>query len=214
MTAIDFETKINVLIIEDHPIVRDGCRRICGRRSDIVTKEASFADEGLALNCSYAPDVIILDIALGDASGFDLIPTLLQDNYAAKIIVFSVYEEARFVRRALELGASGYICKSDDPNSILAAIDRVRSENIFFGRSAGQAIAIADITSDPLACLTDRELEIFSLLGEGKDLSGIAAQLNIGYKTVANTMGNIKQKLGLTTTAALIKFAVERMQWN
>ncbi|QXX73644.1 Transcriptional regulatory protein DegU [Methylovirgula sp. HY1] len=203
--------QVKVLVIEDHPIVRDGCRRICSRRPDIDTREASTAEEGLAANRSFHPDVVILDIGLGETSGFDIMPKLLADNEAAQIVVFSMYEEARFVTRALDLGARGYITKNDDPNAILAAIDKVRSGAIYLGQSVAQALALAsrEPASDPLRELTERERQVVSLLGDGKNLSQIASLLDIGYKTAANTVASIKQKLRFATSPALIKFAVE-----
>ncbi len=203
--------QVKVLVIEDHPIVRDGCRRICSRRPDIATMDVSTADEGLAANRSFKPDVIILDIGLGEMNGFDIVPNLLADNAAAQIIIFSMYEAARFVTRALDLGARGYITKNDDPNTILAAIDKVRTGAIYLGQSVAQALALAnfDAAHDPLRDLTDRERQVIGLLGDGKNLSEIAADLDIGYKTAANTVAAVKQKLGLATSPALIKFAVE-----
>jgi two-component system invasion response regulator UvrY len=204
-------TQVKVLVIEDHPIVRDGCRSICRRRPDITTMEASSADEGLALNRSFQPDVIILDIGLGETSGFDIMSNLLAENAAARIVVFSMYEAARFVTRALDLGARGYITKNDDPNAILTAVDEVRSGAVYLGQSVAQALALANLapTSDPLRDLTERERQVVALLGDGKNLSEIAGCLDIGYKTAANSVAAIKQKLGLATSPALIKFAVE-----
>ncbi|MGB8278824.1 MAG: response regulator transcription factor [Methylovirgula sp.] len=202
---------VKVLVIEDHPIVRDGCRRICSRRPDIATMEASTAEEGLAANRDFKPDVVILDIGLGETDGFDIVPKLLADNKAARIIVFSMYEAARFVTRALDLGARGYITKNDDPNTILAAIDKVRSGAIYLGQSVAQALALANLepADNPLRDLTERERQVVALLGDGKNLSEIAAKLDIGYKTAANIVASVKQKLKMATSPALIKFAVE-----
>ncbi len=203
--------QVKVLVIEDHPIVREGCRRICSRRPDIDTMEASTAEEGLAANRDFQPDVVILDIGLGETDGFDIVPKLLADNKAARIIIFSMYEAARFVTRALDLGARGYITKNDDPNTILAAIDKVRSGAVYLGQSVAQALALANLdpANNPLRDLTERERQVVALLGDGKNLSEIAAKLDIGYKTAANTVASVKQKLKMATSPALIKFAVE-----
>lgn len=211
---MDTETltdQIKVLVIEDHPIVRDGCRRICGRRPDIQTIDVPSAEDGLAANIEFRPDVIILDIGLGEINGFDIMPKLRADNEAAHIIVFSMYEAARFVTRALDLGARGYITKNDDPGTILAAIDKVRLGGIYLGQSVAQALALANLEPavNPLRVLTERERQVLSLLGDGKNLGEIAATLDIGYKTAANTVASVKQKLKMPTSPALIKFAVE-----
>lgn len=202
---------VKVLIIEDHPIVRDACRRICSRRPDIEAVDAATAEEGLASNRSFTPDIVILDIGLGEMSGFDIVPTILADNEGVQIIIFSMYEAPRFVTRALDLGARGYVTKNDDPNAILAAIDKVLAGSIYLGQSVAQALALANFetANDPLRDLTPRERQIVGLLGDGKNLSEISATLDIGYKTAANTVASIKQKLGQPTSPALIKFAVE-----
>jgi len=202
---------VKVLMIEDHPIVRDGCQRILSRRSNIETAEAISASEGIALNRDFNPDVIVLDAGLPDASGFDIIGKLLADNAHAKVIIFSMYEAPHFVACALEKGARGYITKNDDPNAILQAIDRVRTGGIYLGQAVAQRFAISNLApaDDPLHELSQRERQIVRLLGEGKSLTEVSVELSIGYKTVANTVVTIKQKLKLSTTPALIKFAVE-----
>lgn len=203
--------RVKVLMIEDHPIVRDGCRLIFNRRSDFELTEASTAEEGIAANRESRPDVIVLDLGLRDGNGFDMIPVLLADNEAARIVIFSMNETARFVIRALDMGARGYITKNDDPNTILVAIDKVRSGAVYLGQSVAQALALDKLepASDPLRDLSGREKQVVALLGEGKSLAEIAAGLDIGYKTVANIVAAIKQKLGIATSVALIKFAVE-----
>jgi two-component system, NarL family, invasion response regulator UvrY len=204
-------SKVKVLVIEDHPIVSDGCQRVLKRRADIAAKEAPSAAAGLALNREFIPHVILLDVRLPDASGFDIIQQLIDDNLNVRIIIFSMYESPSFVKLALENGARGYVTKNDDPNTILHAIDKVRSGAIYLGRAVAQTLAMINAmpTNDPLQTFNDRERQIVQLLGDGKSLAEISAQLTLGYKTVANTVVVIKQKLGLATTPALIKFAVE-----
>lgn len=203
--------RLKILMIEDHPIVRDGCRLILDRRADFEVAEASTATEGIAANREVRPDIIVLDLGLRDKSGFDAIPTLRADNEAVRIIIFSMNETARFVRRALDMGACGYLTKNDEPTTILAAIDKVRSGGVYLGQSVAQALALANLepAADPLRGLSGREKQVIALLGEGKSLTEIAAGLDIGYKTVANIVATIKQKLGIATSVALIKFAVE-----
>jgi DNA-binding NarL/FixJ family response regulator len=115
------------------------------------------------------------------------------------------------VTLALEKGARGYITKNDDPNTILLAIDKVRSGSIYLGQAVAQTLAMINVApiNDPLHDLNDRERQIVKLLGDGKSLTEISVQLALGYKTVANAVTVIKQKLAIVTTPALIKFAVE-----
>lgn len=138
---------LTVLVIEDHAIVRDGCRRICNRRPEFTVVEAASAEEGLSANRRFRPDVIILDIDLSGTSGFDIMPMLLADNPKARVVVFSMYETARFVTKALELGAVGYITKSDEPNILLTAIDKA-SREIFLSPRVASASAIGERTAD------------------------------------------------------------------
>ncbi len=203
--------QIKVLVIEDHPIVRDGCQRILNRRDDIDMIAASSAQAGLILNREFLPPVIVLDVGLPDASGFDIIAELLSDNPQAKIIIFSMYETASFVTTALEKGASGYITKNDDPDTILMAIDKVRAGSVYLGQAVAQTLVMVNLslTNDPLRALNDRERQIIMRLGAGKSLTEISIELVLGYKTVANAVASIKQKLKIPTSSALIKFAVE-----
>jgi two-component system invasion response regulator UvrY len=202
---------IKILLIEDHPIVRDGCRRIFARRPDFEAIEANSAETGLAANRDLLPDVIILDLELPDAAGIDIIPDLMRDNPAARIVIFSMYEAATFVTRALERGARGYVTKNDDPNAILQAVDKVSAGAIYLGQSVAQNLALANLApaADPLRALNGRERQVVALLGDGKSLSEISATLAIGYKSAANVVSVVKQKLKIATSPALIKFAVE-----
>ena len=203
--------RVKVLIIEDHPLIRDGCQSIFSRRPDIEVAEASSAETGIALNTTFDPDVIVLDIGLPDANGFDVISKLMRDNKKAKIVILSMYGTQGFVTNALEKGAKAYITKNDDPNTILVAIDKVRAGEIYLGQAIAQNLAMANLSpeQDPLRDLSKKEQQIITLLGDGKSLAEIAFDLGMSYKTVANTVSQIKQKLRLTTTASLIKFAVE-----
>jgi two-component system, NarL family, invasion response regulator UvrY len=202
---------MKVLVIEDHPIVRDGCQRLFNRRSDIEVAEASSAETGIALNKTFAPDVIVLDIALPDANGFDIIPKLLAGSAKAKIVILSMYGSQSFVTSALEKGAVGYITKNDNPNTILTAIDKVLAGEVYLGQAIAQSLVMTKLSPDvdPLHDLTERERRIMALLGKGKSLTEISVDVGTSYKTVANTVATIKQKLHLTTSAALIRFAVE-----
>jgi len=212
MNAIDVIDQVKVLVIEDHPIVRDGCMRIFARRTDIEAVEAESAEAGKSLNKAFLPNVIVLDVNLPDANGLDVISALLQDNPAAQIIVFSMYEAASFVTHALERGARGYITKNDDPITILSAIDKVRGGSVYLGQTVAQNLALFNIeaANSPLRDLSDRERQVLGLLGDGKSLAEISTDLTIGYKTAANLVSAIKQKLSISTSSALIKFAVEQ----
>lgn len=202
---------VRVLVIEDHPIVRDGCQRIFSRRDDIEMVEANSATAGLDLNKTLSPDVVVLDIGLPDISGFDIISKLLSENVNARIVVLSMYGTSSFVTSALEKGAVGYITKNDDPNTILTAIDRIRAGEIYLGQAVAQNFVMSKLSreNDPLRDLNERERRIIALLGNGRSLTEVSVELGLGYKTVSNAVSLIRQKLRVATNAALIKFAVE-----
>jgi two-component system invasion response regulator UvrY len=203
--------RVRILLIEDHPIVRDGCQRILSQREDWDIREAKCAAEGHVLNEEQRPDVILLDLELPDATGLDMMADLLHANPLARIIIFSMFQSGAIVSKALACGARGYLTKSDDPESILDAVDGVLSGTVYLGPSAAQTLALAHVTqtNDPMRSLTERERQVVLLLGEGKSLSEIASDLAIGYKSAANIVSALKQKLHIANSSALIKFAVE-----
>lgn len=203
--------RVTILLIEDHPIVRDGCQRILSRRVDWDISEAKCAAEGFSLNEDLRPDVILLDLELPDATGLDMMAELYRVNPMAKIIIFSMYQSGAIVSKALGCGARGYLTKSDDPESILDAVEGVLSGTIYLSPCAAQTLALAHVTQtdDPMRSLTERERQVVVLLGDGKTLSEIATTLAIGYKSAANIVSALKQKLHIANSSALIKFAVE-----
>jgi two-component system invasion response regulator UvrY len=154
--------RIKILLIEDHPIVRDGCLRVLARRPDFEAVEASSAQGGLIANRDFSPSIIILDVELLDVGGLDIIPELMRDNAAARIVIFSMYEAATFVARALDKGARGYVTKNDDPNAILHAIDKVLSGSVYLGQSVAQNLVLANFepSDDPLRTLSERERQL------------------------------------------------------
>ncbi len=198
-------------MIEDHPIVRDGCLRIFARRPDLEVVEAESAEAGLAANRRVAPHAVVLDLELPDASGLDVIQPLIAENAEARVVIFSMHGAAAVVSKALANGARGYVTKNDHPDSILEALDAVLAGTVYLGRSVAQNLALANFESrpDPLRELSERERQVVALLGDGKSLSEISTTLAIGYKTAANIVSGLKQKLHISTSSALIKFAVE-----
>jgi len=185
------------LLIEDHPIVRAGCRRVLQGREGLDVIEASTAAEGARLHRERRPDLVILDLSLPDANGLDLLRELRAENATTRILVFSMYEDAAFVARALEAGAAGYVTKNDDPDTLLDAVDKALQGGIHLGHALAQKLAL-------------RQLQVLDLLGAGCNLSEIAARLAISYRTVANVSSQLKGKLGVASASALIKLAVEQ----
>jgi len=203
------ESTTRILIVEDHPLIRTGCRRLLAQRKSFELYEAERGQAGLALNKQHQPRIVLLDLDLPDGNGLDLMPQLLADNPAARIIILSMYGDSSRVSRALAKGAKGYVTKNDDPATILTAIDKVLEGEVYLGQSVAQALAMTQlqpVTPD----LGDRENAILDGLGDGKSLAEIAGDLGVTYKTVANAAALLKSKLRIRTSAALVKFAVER----
>jgi DNA-binding NarL/FixJ family response regulator len=199
---------MKILLIEDHPIVRAGCRRILAGHE--VT-EATTAAAALALAETTDPDIIVLDLNLPDQGGLDLLPRLLARDSSRRVIVFSMYEDPGFVRRALEQGASGYLTKSDDPESLAEAVLQVAAGEVYLGATAAKKLALSSLRAgpDPLAVCSRRERDVMGLLAGGLSLAEIADQLGVSYRTAASLVAQLRGKLGLPSTAALIKRAVE-----
>jgi len=200
-----------VLIIEDHPIVRAGCRRILQSRDNTEVLEAATGAEGLRLNAERLPAVIILDLKLPDASGLDLLRQMLERNPEAKILIFSTYDDPTFASHAMEAGAAGYVTKNDDPDLILIALEKICGGQVYLSHSVAHKLAMFNLkpNPNPVERLSARELEVLRLLGQGNSLSEIAYQMDVSYRTAASIASNIRQKLNIGTMYSLVKFAVD-----
>jgi len=186
-------------------VIRDGVRRLLSSNTDICVCETSSSGDALAIFRSQRPDVVLLDLNLGNSDGFELLRRLLGEDAGARILIFSMYSEPIDVLRGLKAGASGYISKGADPDELLAAIHCVADG----GQYVEQGIALDRNFVNSLEQLTVQELDIVRLLGEGKSLAAIADTLGVTYRTVASACDLIKCRLGLQRTADLIRFAFE-----
>jgi DNA-binding NarL/FixJ family response regulator len=198
-----------ILLIEDHPLIRAGVRRLLAQRKSFEVLEAERGQVGLELNKRHKPGVVLLDLDLPDGNGLDLMPQLGADNAAVRIIILSMYGDSGRVTRALAKGAKGYVTKNDDPTAIVTAIDKVLEGETYLGQSVAQALALNQLQPEAPE-LGERDNAILDGLGDGKSLAEIAAELGVTYKTVANAAAILKSKLRIRTSAALVKFAVER----
>jgi two-component system, NarL family, invasion response regulator UvrY len=205
---------MRILLIEDHPIVRAGVRRLLQGVGGIEVLEATTAADGLRLIRECSPEVVILDLRLPDGNGLDLLGSLTVCEPAPKVIVFSMYDDPAFAARALESGAKGYITKNDDPDVLVQAIATVGTGGVFLTASMVEKLAYltTKIRDDPFYNLSSREREVLRLLGQGNTLAEIAEHLTISYRTSASIAAQIKSKLNVNSTAALIKWAVEHRE--
>ncbi len=202
---------MRVLIVDDHPIVASGCRALLAGEPEIVILEASDAESGERAFVAEHPDICVLDINLPTVSGFELARRILAHVASARIIIFSMNDDPIFAVRAIEIGAKGYVSKSGDPYDLVEAIREVGKGGTYLPPAIARSIAFAgpSLTQNPLSKLTSREIEILRLLSAGKSLSEIAWLVHSSYKTIANTSSIMRQKLGVRTSAELVRLAIE-----
>lgn len=201
---------MKVLVVDDHAVVRQGVHRLLSTIPNTTVVEVGTAHEALVMARKEAPDVVILDINLDGASGLELLRRLRIENPAIRILMFSMHAEPIYANRALQAGAYGYVCKSAGSDELLTAVQRISEGQRYLDTSmAGELVMNSVRAEDPLRKLTNREIEILRMLGEGKSLQGIAEAIGIAYKTVANSCGRIKEKLDLPRTSDLIRFSIE-----
>jgi DNA-binding NarL/FixJ family response regulator len=199
-----------VLVVDDHVIVREGVLRLLTATLDAPQLKQASGRDAIALFQASRPDLVILDLNLDGVSGLEILKRLRLEDPKAKVLVFSMHTEPIYAARALAMGARGYVSKSAPAEELVTAVRNVLGE-----RRHVEANIAAQLTvdppgdGDPLRLLTNREVDIMRLLGEGKSLTGIAAALGVSYKTVANTCGIIKEKLMCERTADLVRLAVE-----
>ena len=200
-----------VLIVDDHPVILSGCRSLFGTDNSVKIDEATDAKSGHRAFVSKHPDVTVIDINLPDVSGFELMRRIRKDDPDAKIIMFSMNDDPAFVVRAVEMGAQGYVSKSDDPRVLVKAVRKVAAGDNFISPQLAEAVTFAGaaIKANPASLMSARELEILRLLGRGDKIVEVAEALGISYKTVANTTSLLKQKLGAKNHSDLIRIAVE-----
>jgi two-component system, NarL family, invasion response regulator UvrY len=202
---------MKILVVDDHAVVREGIRRLLSTISGAEIHDASTAQDAMTVCRSVSPDVIVLDINLDGSSGLELLRRLKSENVGARIVMFTMHSEPSYAMRALRAGAAGYVSKSAEAGELVTAVKKIASGDRYLDRSmASELVFSSAFTEDPLHKLSNREVEILRLLGEGKSLAEIAATFGIAYKTVANSCSRLKEKLGVERTADLIRLSVER----
>jgi two-component system invasion response regulator UvrY len=202
---------MNILLVDDHAVVRQGVVRLLAAIPDAEFREAETPEEAEARYRERRPDVMVLDINLRGGSGLDLLRRIRAEDPGARVVIFSMYTDAVYANSARRAGAIGYVSKSAPADELLTAVRRAARGESFVDSllSAELGTVAASPDADPLRSLSRREIEVLRLLGDGKGLTDIAAALGVAYKTVANTCTRVKEKLGVERTGDLIRFAVE-----
>jgi two-component system, NarL family, invasion response regulator UvrY len=205
------ELPIRLMLVDDHAIVRSGFRRMLEQESNLlIVAEADNGERAYALFAKEMPDVVVMDLSMPGMSGFETIRRIVARDPAARILVFSMHEDAMRAERAIQLGARGYVTKSSAPEVLAKAIVEVAAGKLFLSADVAQAIAQSKLAGEdnPLKVLTAREFEIFRLLVAGRGAADIARILNLSAKTVANNRTLINQKLRASGDVELVLLAL------
>jgi two-component system, NarL family, invasion response regulator UvrY len=199
---------MKILIVDDHPIVRSGLRRLLAGEAEEI-QEAATGQAALGIFRASRPTLIILDLNLPGISGLEVIERLKVVDPKARILVLSMHDDPMHARRALQAGAAGYVTKNAPPDEIIEAVRRIAHGGTYVEHSVAEELVFLSIKlqAHPLSELSTRELEVLRLLAKGCSLSTIASIIGVSQKTAANSSSRIKAKLGARTTADLISIA-------
>jgi two-component system invasion response regulator UvrY len=197
-----------IVIVDDHAIVRSGLVRLLAALPETELIEVETGEKSLAIVRQVRPQLVILDLNLPGLGGLELLRRLLQIDAGMAIVVFSMHAETLYVVRALEAGARGYVSKNAAPDELLTAVRTVLQGGTYVEEEIARELRTNG--SSGLRTPTRRELEIMRHLAQGRSLTEIADILGVAYKTVANTLSHIKEKLGVESTTELIRISIDQ----
>jgi DNA-binding NarL/FixJ family response regulator len=210
--------KKRILVVDDHPIVRQGLALLINRELDLVVcGEAEEAMGAMHVLASARPDVLIVDISLNGPDGLDLLKNIRASHPTLPVLILSMHDESIYAERALRAGANGYIMKQEATENVLVAVRRILNGEIYVSTRIANQMLRHYITGSgamrpsSIADLSDRELEVFRLIGEGHGTRQIAEELHLSIKTVESYQAHIKEKLSLRSARELMQRAI---QWN
>jgi DNA-binding NarL/FixJ family response regulator len=202
---------IRILVVDDHPVVRQGiCRMLSGHFDDATIGEANDAASGVAKALADEWDIVLLDITMPGVTGLDALEQIHKQRPTLRILVLSMHPANQFAHRALSAGAVGYLTKDCAATELIDAIDAVRRGRRYV---SAMDLSAAAGPGDRVAAhevLSDREYQVLRMLGSGRTVSEIAAELGLSVKTVSTYRVRVLEKLGMRTTAELMRYAIER----
>lgn len=208
--------KKRILVVDDHSIVRHGLAMLLQAEPDFtICAEATDYDEALAAVHEHTPDILVVDISLKGKNGLELIRALRADGYKAPVLVLSMHDESVYAQRALKAGAQGYVMKENADENIVDAVRAIAAGEVYVSEDVKQSmlqqVAAPEETNveDGIAQLTDREKEIFELIGKGWPTRQIADALKVSVRTVEVHRAHIKKKLGCAEAAQVVREAVK-----
>jgi len=197
-----------ILIADDHKIVRDGLKRILAGSELEVAAEAASGDEALALVKANDFDVAMVDMSMPGLSGIALVKRLKAEKPKLKVLVLSMHGENQYAARALKAGASGYLTKDSAAEQLLGALRKIAAGGVHISDAAASALVTSSAAKSHES-LSDREFEVMRMLVEGKGPSEIGERLHLSVKTVSTHKTRILEKLGVGSTAELVRYALE-----
>lgn len=205
-----------ILIVDDHPVVRQGIKHLLEQEPDLrVCAEAESAGEALQALQKHKPDLAIVDISLKGTDGLELTKWIRAQDEKIPILILSMHDENLYAERVLRAGAHGYLMKAEVSDKISAAVRKVLKGEIYLSDKVGQNILHevtgrnAPVDESPIRQLSDRELEVFRLIGQGHGTREIAALLHLSVKTIETYRAHIKEKLGLANATQLVRYAAQ-----
>jgi DNA-binding NarL/FixJ family response regulator len=201
---------MKVLIVDDHPIVRSGLRRLLSAEQQLDIVEAANGQEAIAAFRERRPDLVILDLNLPGISGLEVLARFRIESPKVRVLAVSMHDNPLYVTRVLEAGACGYVSKSAPPEQLLEAVRRVAAGHSYIEHEIAQELVLWNIrgSADPLKQLSPRDVEILRLLADGSSLTEIAGAIGVSYKTVANRCSQLKARLATPRMADLIRIAI------
>jgi DNA-binding NarL/FixJ family response regulator len=208
-----------VFVVDDHPIMRRGYAALINREEDMtVCGEAENAPDALSKIAELQPDIVVADIGLEGMSGLEMLKRLRVENPHILALVVSMYDELLYAERAIAAGAQGYIMKSAVDTTVIAAIRKIMKGGIYLSDQISQRIlarfsgSASRSIASPVERLSDREIEVFDLIGRGMSTAKIAEAMMLSPKTIETYRSRIKEKLGLGSASELVQQAVLRVQ--
>ena len=222
MSRNNSKKRARVLIVDDHPAVREALAMRIGRQSDLeVCGEAADLSEALRLVADTQPDVAVIDISLKTGCGIDLIKRIKDRNDTVRMLVWSTHSESLYAERALRAGALGYVNKDQATDKIVEGIRRVLEGKVYLSDAMVETMLRRtvggereEVTRSPLDALADRELEVFRLIGQGVKTAEIAERLHLSVKTIETYRDRIREKLDLSDGTELAHYATQWMLEN
>jgi DNA-binding NarL/FixJ family response regulator len=208
--------KSRIYIVDDHAMFRDGLRQMINLESDLsVCGDAGGATQALTELRELRPDLAIVDISLAGSNGIDLVKAIKREFEDLPVVVVSMHDESLYGERSLRAGAMGYVMKSEPAKTVLAALRKVLRGEVHISEKMASAVVTkflqgaAEPPPSPLESLSDRELEVFRMLGQQKGTRQIAEEIKVALPTVASFKNRIKEKLGMKNSTEMILYAIQ-----